>query len=289
MPSTYSVVIPARNAERTLRAVLARLEAEDPPLSAVIVVDDASDDGTAVIAASAGAEVVSLTESRSAGGARNAGWERAGGDYVVFLDSDAIPNPGWARGLSQSLDAFPGAIIGCAHTFAPATAWGWVAHLQVETPYLPGGEPRAVPFVPSYCIAVPIDVPWRWDESYGGEDALFCVRALEEGYELIFDPRFSALHDHGRASFPALRSQQRRLAYGLARWGRVSPEGTVRRIAARLPLHFFALVRLVSIWRRVRGTSALRRQFIRHLPLLVVAEWTLGASALRYAARRFVT
>ena len=52
-------------------------------------------------------------------------------------------------------------------------AWGWVAHLQGETPSLPLGEPRTVPFLSSYCLAVPRDVPFRWDESYGGEDGVF--------------------------------------------------------------------------------------------------------------------
>jgi cellulose synthase/poly-beta-1,6-N-acetylglucosamine synthase-like glycosyltransferase len=136
-----------------------------------------------------------------AGGARNLGWDAASGDTVVFLDSDAIPEAGWAAGLVRALDEFPGAIVGCARTFTASTASGWVAHLQVGTPYLPLGAPRRTTFVSSFCMAVPHSAALRWDESYGGEDALFCVDAVAAGISLVFDPRFAAQHDHGRQSF----------------------------------------------------------------------------------------
>jgi glycosyltransferase involved in cell wall biosynthesis len=285
VPSSYSVVIPAFNAERTLGAVLSSLAEQDPAPLEVIVVDDGSTDATAKIAESHGARVVPGSGAGYAGGARNRGWEAATGDVVVFLDSDAIPAPDWGAGLARALAEFPGAIIGCARTFDATTPWGWVAHLQIETPYLPLGAPRRQRFVSSYCLAVPRDAPLRWDESYGGEDGVFSADALAAGIELVFDPRFHAYHDHGRESFDDLRGQQRRLAYGLARLGPVQREGKHKRVLARFPIHYFALLRLPVIFRRIRGTPELRARFLRHLPRLVVAEWTLGASATRYALR----
>ncbi|HJS69830.1 MAG TPA: glycosyltransferase family 2 protein, partial [Gaiellaceae bacterium] len=177
----------------------------------------------------------------------------------------------------------PNALVGCARTFDSRTAWGWVAHLQGETPYLPLGEPRTVPFLSSYCVAVPRDVPFRWDESYGGEDGVFSADAQAAGYRLVFDPRFHAHHDHSRETWGDLRRQQQRMAYGIARTRRVVDEGAVRRIAAKVPLHHFALLRLPVIYRRLGQEPALKRRFVRYLPRLVVAEWTLGASATRYA------
>jgi cellulose synthase/poly-beta-1,6-N-acetylglucosamine synthase-like glycosyltransferase len=286
MGVTYSVVIPARNAQRTLGAVLERLQAEEPYPERVIVVDDSSTDETVAVAKRFGVEIVCLETPRRAGGARNAGWERAESDYVVFLDADAVPDHGWTRGLVRALEEHEGAIVGCARTFDPRTSWGWVAHLQVETPYLPEGEPRPVPFVSSYCMAVPRAIPLRWDESYGGEDALFSIRSLELGYVLVFDPRFTAFHDHDRTTFRALRAQQRRLAYGLARYGHLQREGIRKRVASRVPLHYFALIRLMLIWRRIRRRPDLRSRFLQFLPLLIIAEWTLGISACRYILSR---
>jgi cellulose synthase/poly-beta-1,6-N-acetylglucosamine synthase-like glycosyltransferase len=278
-----SVVIPAHDAERTIGAVLGALAEQQPAPGEVIVVDDASSDRTGEIAAAAGAHVVRNERSLYAGGSRNRGWDQARGDVVVFLDSDAIPGQGWGAGLERSLAEFPDSIVGCARTFRARRPWGWVAHLQIETPYLPRGEPRRVRFLSSYCLAVPRAVRLRWDETYGGEDGIFCADAVRAGIPLVFDPRFYAFHDHDRESFRELRRQQRRHAYGMARVGPVQREGLHKRVLARLPLHYFALARLPIIYNRVRSDPHLRALFVRNLPRLIVAEWTLGLSAARYA------
>lgn len=282
---SYSVVIPALNAERTLAEVLSSLAGQDPAPAEVVVVDDGSTDRTVAIAVAHGARVVRGDREGYAGGARNKGWAEVSGDVVVFLDSDAIPGPGWGSGLVRALEEFPESIVGCARTFEAKTAWGWVAHLQIETPYLPLGTPRRCRFVSSFCMAVPRDARIRFDESYGGEDGLFCADAVAASIPLVFDPRFSARHDHGRESYRDLRSQQRRLAYGLARIGPVQREGMHKRVLARVPIHYFTLLRLPIIYRRTRKMPELRARFVRLLPQLIVAEWALGASAARYALR----
>ena len=286
MEPSYSVVIPARNAERTLARVLDALAAQDPAPVEVIVVDDGSADGTAAAARGRGARVVELAERRFAGGARNAGWDEAGGDLVVFLDADAVPGPDWGAGIVRAAREFPGALIGCARTFTADTAWGWVAHLQVETPYLARGGPRETPFVSSFCMAVPREAPIRWDESYGGEDAFFCADARAAGLRVVFDPRIVAAHEHGRSSFADLRRQQRRLAYGMARAAGTEALDAPRSFFSRLPLHYFLLLRLPVIYRRLDGDPGLRHRFVSLLPRLVLAEWLLGASALHYAVDR---
>jgi glycosyltransferase involved in cell wall biosynthesis len=283
---SVSVVIPAYNAARTLGAVLAALSAQEVAPAEVIVVDDGSADETPAIAAAAGARVVAPSRRGHAGGARNAGWDAATGDTVVFLDADAVPAPDWGAALRRVLEEHPGAIIGAARTFTARTAWGWVAHLQVETPYLPRGEPRRTTFVSSFCMAVPRRAPLRWDESYGGEDAVFCADARAAGIELVFDPRWRAEHAHVRESFRDLRRQQDRLAYGLARCAPIQRQGLHRRLLARAPVQYFALARLPVVYLRLRHDPALRGRFLRLLPRLALAEWTLGLSALRYALRR---
>lgn len=278
-----SVVVPAFNAERTVGRVVEALRCQKPAPAEIVVVDDGSSDRTGEVATASGARVIRTDPPRFAGGARNAGWEAATRQVVLFLDSDAVPAPGFGAGLARALQEFPHALIGCARTFDSRTAWGWVAHLQSETPYLPLGEPRRVAFVSSYCVAVPREVPFRWDESYGGEDGVFSAAAKAAGYDLVFDPRFHAHHDHDRETWRELRRQQRRMAYGIVRTRRAVDEGRVRAFFARVPLHHFALLRLPVIYRRLETQPELRRRFRQYLPRLVVAEWTLGASALRYA------
>ena len=278
------MVIPARNAAATLPRVLEALAAQEPAPAEVIVVDDGSTDSTAAVAEAHGARVVATGGGRFAGGARNAGWEAVTSDVVVFLDADVVPGSGWGGGFVKAAREFPGALVGCARTFEADTPWGWVCHLQVETPFLPRGAPREVPFLAGFCLLVPRETPLRWDESYGGEDALFCADALAAGMRLVFDPRFSAAHEHERRTFADLRRQQRRLAYGLAR-ALPLETGRTRRALRRLPLHYFVLARLPVVYRRLAPDQELRRRFMTLLPRLAVAEWTLGASALRYATR----
>ena len=285
---SYSVVVPARNAERTLPRALAALAEQAPPPSEVIVVDDGSTDGTAAVARAGGARVVVPPERRFAGGARNAGWDALtpGAEVVVFLDADVVPEAGWGAALARAAGEFPGAILGCARTFAPATPWGWVAHLQVETPFLPRGVPRETDFVSSFCMAVPRDAPLRWDESYGGEDAFFCADARAAGLRLVFDPRIVAAHEHERSTFADLRAQQRRFALGHARAAGTAALDARRSLRARFPLHYFLLLRLPVVYRRVAGDPVLRRRFLRLLPRLAVAEWTLGLEMLGHMSGR---
>jgi cellulose synthase/poly-beta-1,6-N-acetylglucosamine synthase-like glycosyltransferase len=285
-PSSVSVVIPAFNATATLGRVLDALARQDPSPAEVIVVDDGSTDGTADLARQHGAWVVATDHKGFAGGARNRGWSEARGEIVVFLDADVVPHPDWGAALARALEAYPGAAIGCARSFTARTSWGWVAHLQVETPYLPRGEPRPASFLSSYCLALPRDLPVRWDESYGGEDALFSADIAALGVPLVFDPRIVAAHEHTRESFRELRRQQQRLAYGLARCAPIQRHGLHRRVFSRVPLHYFLLLRLPAIYGRLGGFPELRERFIRLLPRLVLAEWTLGLSACRYVFRR---
>ena len=281
-----SVVVPAYNAERTIGRVLDALAAQQPPPDEVIVVDDGSTDRTKAISAERGARVISTTGGKYAGGARNLGWEAATGEIVVFLDSDAIPAGGWTAGLLRAVSEYPGAIIGCARTFRGTTPWGWVAHLQLETPYLPLGRPRHVRFVSSCCMAVPRALTLRFDESYGGEDGVFSADAVNAGIPLVFDPRFEAHHDHSRSTYHAMRAQQRRRAYALARLGPVQRESVRKRIFARVPVHYFLLVRLPRIYGRIRRVPELHDAFVGNLPRLVLAEWTRDWSALRYVVRK---
>lgn len=85
-----SFVIPAHNEERLLGRTLAALHAAVDAVGEVyeiIVVDDASTDATAAVAARHGARLVSV-QHRQIASARNAGARHARGDLLVFVDAD---------------------------------------------------------------------------------------------------------------------------------------------------------------------------------------------------------
>jgi glycosyltransferase involved in cell wall biosynthesis len=97
----YTVVIPAFNEERTLSRLLAALARCERSDVQVIVVSDASSDGTDAVAAAAGVRLLRLPVQRGPAGARNAGAAVATAPFLLFLDADVVPPPD----LFQVLDA----------------------------------------------------------------------------------------------------------------------------------------------------------------------------------------
>jgi glycosyltransferase involved in cell wall biosynthesis len=88
-PPKVSAVVPAHDERPTLEGVLRPLLAH-PLVDEVIVVDDGSGDGTAELARSLGATVVSLPENRGKAAAMSSGVAAARNDVIFFCDADLI-------------------------------------------------------------------------------------------------------------------------------------------------------------------------------------------------------
>jgi glycosyltransferase involved in cell wall biosynthesis len=80
-------LIPAYNEEKYIAATVASLAAL-PGVSEIVVVDDASSDRTAELAAAAGARVVRLPKNSGKGAALNRGSREIKADIVMLLDGD---------------------------------------------------------------------------------------------------------------------------------------------------------------------------------------------------------
>jgi glycosyltransferase involved in cell wall biosynthesis len=84
-----SVIIPAYNRELFIRRALESVSRQLPHAPAeIVVVDDGSDDRTAVLASGLGAKVVRHAMNRGPSAARNSGMRAAMHPWVAFLDSD---------------------------------------------------------------------------------------------------------------------------------------------------------------------------------------------------------
>jgi glycosyltransferase involved in cell wall biosynthesis len=86
----FSVIIPAYNAERYIAQAIKSCLNQTYPPHEIIVVDDASTDGTAAVAESFPSPVrlIRLTENLGVSVARNRGVEASTGDWIAFLDAD---------------------------------------------------------------------------------------------------------------------------------------------------------------------------------------------------------
>jgi glycosyltransferase involved in cell wall biosynthesis len=112
-----SVIVPAHQAQRTLGEALAAVCASTLPRGVweLIVVDDASLDETALIAAEF-ADVVLRLPGRPHGPAyaRNRGFEMASGEIIVFVDADVAVHVDTLERFVRIFDAAPtvGAVFG---------------------------------------------------------------------------------------------------------------------------------------------------------------------------------
>lgn len=101
----FTVVVPAyREADRIAATVAALRDAlasvHDEGGAEIVVVDDGSDDGTAAVARSAGADiVVEFAANRGKGAAVRAGMRAASGAVVAFTDADLSYPPHQLVGL----------------------------------------------------------------------------------------------------------------------------------------------------------------------------------------------
>ncbi|RME42472.1 MAG: glycosyltransferase [Caldilineae bacterium] len=108
-----SLIIPTRNRRARLLRCLDAVAAQTHPATdiEVVVVDDASTDGTPLAVKSwrvarqppFPVKVISLPRRRGAATARNAGIAASGGAWLAFLDDDCLPRPDWLAQLATRM------------------------------------------------------------------------------------------------------------------------------------------------------------------------------------------
>lgn len=157
-----SVVIPVWNRPRIVCEAIDSALAQRPGEVEVIVVDDASTDGTADhVARVYGSRVRLLRMPRNGGtaAARNAGASAATGMLLSFLDSDDIFLPGKLDAELRVLETFEGAEAVITDNLGfvegvpqPLSRFAAIGLLEAT-----GGEPRWVH-----------DCRWLWTNSYNG-------------------------------------------------------------------------------------------------------------------------
>ncbi len=217
-PELATVIIPNYNGERVLQeALLAALAQSWRPLQ-VIVVDDASTDGSAALAeALPEVEVIRRPENRGFAATVNAGLRAARGRYVALLNSDTRAEPGWLETSIRALERHPDAGVVAAKVLTfdhPPRIWavgigvtrgGYVFNVGQGAPER--GQFDAGRYVPGASGAASV---WRREvfEIVGGfdevlahylEDADLSLRAQLEGVRCWYEPGAVVQHHGGAA------------------------------------------------------------------------------------------
>lgn len=230
-----SVIVVSYNTRQLLDDCLASLFAAEAPSGGmeIIVVDNASTDGSGGMVAEKYPQVrlLACDENLGFSAANNRGTAVAGGDYLLFLNSDTVAG---AKALAKPvayMKANPRVGALTVRLIYPngerdpdnhrgfPTPWNAFCHFTGLSQLFPN-SPRFngyfltyedfarihnVPVIAGSYMMMPRALDRQlggWDETYFfyGEDIDYCYRIHEAGYEIVYYPLVEVLHYKGASS-----------------------------------------------------------------------------------------
>lgn len=215
MSERIAAVVVTHNRKVMLGKCLAGLLEQTFPLYRIIVVDNASTDGTAEMFAASGAwgnplvEYCRLTENMGGAGGFHEGVKRAyeeGHDWVWLMDDDAVPNSDALRELLGHSEAasilVSTQINNLGRMYGASTATdGWFVPLHLEPGFVLRGTAGFAfvgPLISRRCIAT-VGLP-RADLFIMGDDTEYALRLGKAGFSALIVERSIIFHECGQKS-----------------------------------------------------------------------------------------
>lgn len=201
-----SVIIPTYNRPQKLEKTLQSIANQSYPAVEAVVINDAGDDVSSVIAhfeADLNIQHISLEENGGAGAARNAGLRAASGQFIAFLDDDDTFHPIHILALLSELTARPDCVGAYSDAF----------QVNAQAPNAEALETRKVVYsfdyspermlvhnyIPILCLMIrrsTLDQAGLFDESLEAvEDWEWLIRVTGTG-ELVHLPFVTAQYAH---------------------------------------------------------------------------------------------
>jgi len=295
-----SVIVPARNEERSIRQCVESICASDYPAFEVIVVDDRSDDSTAEVARSiapnCARRVLVITGAELPLGwfgkpwACTQGVHEAEGDLLLFTDADTVHAPSLLAMAVAGLEEDAAAALTVMGRQIMESFWERLVQPQVAVPMLLRFANMGRPCEPR---------GWRGAIA-NGQYLLFRRSVYEElgGHEavrneVVEDQRLAQILcrsgkrltvREGSAVFAT--RMYRSLAELIEGWSKNTATGARHSIPswARLPVMWMALLSGVTLWIMPPVLALLGVAGIAPAAWGVWASWVTGTSALFWAA-----
>ena len=206
-----TAIVVAHDSAHALPACLGAFAGQGVP---VIVVDNASRDGSAELAERHGARVLRMGYNEGYGRANNAGVRAATTDFVLICNPDAVPDPGSVERLLEAAARYPDAGLLAPRIIEPDGRFFFQPR-SLLAPYLtnpggrlalPGGDCCA-PFLSGACFLTPREL---FLDIGGFDPAIFlfyedddlCRRLADQGHALVHVHEATVRHARGRSSAP---------------------------------------------------------------------------------------
>jgi N-acetylglucosaminyl-diphospho-decaprenol L-rhamnosyltransferase len=231
LPDVTAIII-CHNVRDEVLTCLAALHAHAGPLDVeIVVVDNASTDGTVEAVNGAHPECQTIRLSRNEGlPARNHGLRRARGRYRMFIDSDAVLRPGALPTLLGVLEedpriglvgprlVYPDGRLQLSTRRYPPLLLPILRRPPLERFFEHGAtirrhlmaddshdSRRPVEYVIGACQVFSADAQRAAGEIdrhiwFGHDDADWCFRIRSAGYDVVYVPEAETVHDYRRTS-----------------------------------------------------------------------------------------
>lgn len=206
-----SVVIPSFRSDESLATVLSALARELDGQSCEILVVDSTGDGQA---ARTGREypsvsVIETPRRLSGGAARNYGAERARAAFILFLDADCVPGPGWGQRVRQALSRRPALQSGAIANGTPNNLAGTLQYWIEFARFTRWSRPGQRPFVPSYQVLIDkalfLASPRYLETFLVAEDVVLSAWLRQRVTDFRFDPEMEVFHLNRRTLREVIR------------------------------------------------------------------------------------
>ena len=223
-----SIIIPVKNAEKTLPLLLDSLMNQTYKPYEVIVVDDGSTDKSPQIAKKYGVKILYTNGTKGPNYARNLGVKHAQGEIIVFTDADCVPKDDWIENIVKEFNSNNEivAVSGSTYAYNKDNFWSRFLENSILTPtpkYFKKiilSEDFKPPTIVATCnFAVRREVFQKiglFDPSfkyYGSDDMDFVYRILKKrAGKIICSPEPIVFHVHRTSPIKILR---RYFQYGM--------------------------------------------------------------------------
>lgn len=199
---TVTVCICTYRRPEPLRRLLDEVARQDTAgrfsYSLVVADNDRGESARAVVRQFAATSSVAVTyrvePEQNIALARNRALERAGGDFVAFIDDDEFPAPDWLARMVDACEASRAdGVLGPVRPFFDETPPAWLVRSRLcERPEYPTGaaldwrQTRTGNALIRRAVLDGMPTPFRRELGNGGEDQDFFRRLMERGHRFVW-------------------------------------------------------------------------------------------------------